>query len=217
VVRLKPVKPGDRFNRVTVIHEMPRDNGSRVVLGQCDCGVVKKFHLNGLRKNNPRSCGCLRRETTARKNKTHGMSARPEYVHWKAMQQRCNNPNHHKYSRYGGRGIRVDVRWESFEKFMEDVGPAPGPEYSIDRYPDRNGNYQPGNVRWATPSQQTRNRDCTRTYNVGGIEVPVIELSELCGIPTGTLIRRLSTGWGLLEAMATPSGKGNNQWTRRKR
>lgn len=82
----------------------------------------------------------------------------PGYASWKAMVQRCTNPSAPNWSRYGGRGITLCTRWrESYNAFIEDAGTPPGPGYSIDRI-DANGNYEPGNVRWATASEQQRNK-----------------------------------------------------------
>lgn len=103
----------------------------------------------------------------------------PEYGVWQMMRQRCNNPNQPKYPRYGGRGIRVCDRWEeSFADFIADMGPKPGPGYSLDRI-DNNGNYEPSNCRWATAREQSRNR--STSFELRGL-TPAIELTcEVCG------------------------------------
>lgn len=87
----------------------------------------------------------------------HGMSKTPEFRAWASMIQRCLNPNSSRYYRYGGRGITICARWQSFEAFFADVGRRPAPEYSIDRI-DNDGDYEPANVRWATRSEQQRNK-----------------------------------------------------------
>lgn len=81
----------------------------------------------------------------------------PEYYSWMSMKSRCTNPNRENWMRYGGRGITVCERWMKFSNFLEDMGLRPGPKYSIDRI-DPDGNYEPGNCRWATSAEQAMNK-----------------------------------------------------------
>jgi hypothetical protein len=79
---------------------------------------------------------------------------------WRNMIRRCHNPESHDYPRYGGRGIKVCEAWRnSFQRFCEDIGPRPSAEHSVDRYPNNDGDYEPGNCRWATRKEQAANRD----------------------------------------------------------
>jgi len=80
-----------------------------------------------------------------------------EYQAWRNMRERCFNSNHPRFHRYGGRGITIASRWNDFNQFLSDVGPRPSPKHSLDRYPNNDGNYEPGNVRWATAKEQMRN------------------------------------------------------------
>lgn len=89
---------------------------------------------------------------------THGCTHAPEYRVWAGMHQRCGNPKNVRYSRYGGRGISVCEQWSDFACFLEDMGKRPSKDHSLDRYPDNDGNYEPGNCRWATRSQQQQNK-----------------------------------------------------------
>lgn len=86
----------------------------------------------------------------------HGKCGSQEYIAWQLLRQRCNNPKNPRYNRYGGRGISVCERWSRFENFYADMGDKPDPKLSIDRI-DNDGNYEPGNCRWATASEQRRN------------------------------------------------------------
>ena len=88
----------------------------------------------------------------------HGMRRHPMYQSWCAMKSRCNNPNDKGYKHYGGRGIKICERWLIFENFMADMLPTWKPGLSLDRYPNNDGNYEPGNCRWATDSEQERNK-----------------------------------------------------------
>src|SRR5436190_13574310 len=88
---------------------------------------------------------------TPRRHESHGMTGTPEYQAWRNIMERCLNPNHPHYDVWGGRGVRVCLEWqESFLSFYRHAGPRPGPGYSIDRFPNKDGHYEPGNVRWAT-------------------------------------------------------------------
>lgn len=124
----------------------------------CDCICGREIVVRGgnLCSGHTKSCGCLQREKTIENLKTHGMSKAPIYDIWISMIQRCENPKCYNYRYYGGRGIKVYERWHSFENFYEDMGDKPEGK-SLDRWPDNDGNYELGNVRWATPHEQRIN------------------------------------------------------------
>lgn len=125
-----------------------------------------------------------------------------EYSAWKEMRKRCLNPNGHAFQHYGGRGISIYPEWSSFRKFFDYVGQSPGPGYSLDRYPDNNGNYEPGNVRWATAEEQARNKRTTLRITYNGKTQTLIEWANELGLPYHTLYERVVTqGWELGRAI----------------
>lgn len=153
---------GETYGRLSVTGRAPNWHGHVMWQCRCSCGKSVIVRASSLTGGNSKSCGCLVREKmrqVGRANGTHRKSHFPEYAVWKTMIARCYNKKNNRYHLYGARGIRVCKRWlESFEAFLEDVGRRPAPKLSIDRYPDTNGNYEPSNVRWATASQQNKNR-----------------------------------------------------------
>lgn len=116
-------------------------------LCQCDCGNKKNINARSLVTGGTRSCGCIR---------FHGKTYTPEWYSWISMIQRCNDPNYHAYKWYGGRGIKVCERWLKFKNFFADMGERPK-GMTLDRVNNDFG-YFPINCRWATPSQQAKNR-----------------------------------------------------------
>jgi hypothetical protein len=127
----------------------------------------------------------------------------PTYRRWLAMHQRCVNSSLADYDIYGGRGIRVCERWQSFENFLADMGEQPDGK-SLDRYPDTNGNYEPGNVRWADPKQQARNKRNNLLMTFRGQTLCQSEWAESLGIHKETLRKRLAMGWSVEKAFLTP-------------
>src|SRR5262245_49604639 len=153
---------GQRVGRVTVLREAGyTNNGAIRWLCLCDCG--REFITTGkhLRKGETRSCGCVRYEKLTARNTTHNLSDHRLYVRWAGIIARCTNRNNISFKNYGGRGISVCLEWrDSFPAFLAHVSALPHfgePGRSIDRI-DNDGNYEPGNVRWATRKEQQANK-----------------------------------------------------------
>lgn len=126
---------------------------------RCDCGIEKLILASRVRLGATRSCGCRsRKHGQARAVKRNGVGdGTPEYNAWLGMRYRCTVVSAHNYASYGGRGITICARWADFRCFFADMGPRPSARHSLDRI-NNDGNYEPGNCRWATPTQQGRNR-----------------------------------------------------------
>lgn len=183
----------------------------------CDCGRIAFADSGNLRSGNKKSCGCLRVEYK-KSSKPH-IRRHPGYKHhgfgtltyrsWSSMKGRCQNPNATKYHIYGGRGIKVCDRWMDFAAFLNDMGERPSKAHSIDRI-DRNGNYEPGNCRWATPHEQAANLPSTVHVRYRGQRLTLSSAIALSGnsISKGAVRERLKKGWSVKAALETPAIKG---------
>lgn len=124
---------------------------------------------------------------------------------WAGMIQRCHNPNVRNYQNYGGRGIQVCERWrQSFQAFVEDMGPRPSPKHSLDRR-ENDGNYEPGNVRWATQGTQLRNSRAAVKLEIGGVSKCLADWSLESGVQASTIAFRLRQGWDVERAVFAPA------------
>lgn len=139
---------------------------------------------------------------------THGASKSPAYASWAAMHQRCTNPKCSAYPQYGGRGISVAPEWRDFSAFLRDMGPRPEGT-TLDRI-DVNEGYSPANCRWATRSEQQRNRRDTRRLVLGGTDKTVAEWAAQIGIDPNALLKRVRRGWTDDEILSTPPDRANS-------
>lgn len=167
---------GQVFERLTVVGPAPNSkNGQARWLCKCTCGKEKIAAAAQLKCKNIRSCGCLNLEMISARSKiihrkhgaTVGHKPTPEWTAWSTMRDRCRNPNNARYSSYGGRGISVSEEWSTFVQFLEDMGPRPSPQHSLDRR-DNDGNYCKDNCRWSLPKDQCNNRRNNHQVTIDG-------------------------------------------------
>lgn len=156
----------------------------------CDCGNTTVTQGAHLRSGNTTSCGCHKRSVLPNRTTTHGQANKTAtYRSWKAMRNRCNNPNSKDYHNYGGRGIAVCERWDRYENFLSDMGEKPD-GFSIERK-DVNGDYTPENCTWIPHREQSRNKQKATTYLYDGEALSLSQLSERVGVKAGTLHWRI--------------------------
>lgn len=151
-------KTGQRFGQLVVLRQTPeRDRWGRIWWEcLCDCGQLCIVQGKRMQSGHTRSCGC--RQGGYRHGHGRGRGQRhPLFEMWLGMIKRCHRPYNTGFKYYGGRGIAVCERWHDFPAFLADVGERPSPELTLDRI-NNDGNYEPGNVRWATRKQQAANQ-----------------------------------------------------------
>lgn len=193
---------GQKFGRLTV-ESLERIKGVLCWRCSCDCGgtvTLRTARLTGSRPT--KSCGCLWLETVPGSNRTHQRTG--DYLHriWGLIVHRCCNPKSPAYGNYGGRGITICNRWRySFEAFVADVGERPTDAHTLDRI-NNDGNYEPGNVRWATRTEQARNTRFNRRITVNGVTKVLQEWANETGISRRTIAARLRRGWSPEKAVS---------------
>lgn len=197
---------GQRFSRLVVVAFTGRtpDGKHSLWLCRCDCDTELTTRANSLKTGNTKSCGCLQREVASAYNRTHGQTGTPLHTCWINMLRRTSNPNCPSYPHYGGRGITVCPEWrESFEAFAADMGASFREGLTLDRI-HVNGNYEPGNCRWATSIEQARNKRNNYVVTWRGQSLVLAEWAELLGLKYDTLRMRLRQyGWPVDRAMTT--------------
>jgi len=201
---------GQKFNRWTVIERAENDKrGQAQWKCICDCGTVSIVGGKDLRLNKSKSCGCLQKETMAQIARKHGKCKTRLYRIWNVMRQRCKNPNVPEYKRYGARGVTVCCEWDnSFLAFCEwAINNGYKDNLSIDRI-NVNGNYEPSNCRWATPTEQARNKRDIKLLEYNGEKKMLIEWAETLNFNYLRVKNRIQSGkWTIEEAFTTPKMK----------
>ena len=193
---------GQTFGRLSVLRSHLKDGRRTFWWTVCLCGAEKAVRTDHLTSGRVSSCGCLSKETTAARMRTHGMSRGKAHRVHEAMRRRCNNEADPAYHRYGGRGITICPEWRKFEDFYADMGDPP-PGLTIERK-DNNGPYCKSNCVWATKREQAGNTRRNVFVEFGGRRQPVSAWARELGLDPSTLLRRLKAGWTAGEALAKP-------------
>ena len=214
---------GKRYNWLTVIDfYRVGENGhtaKTVFICRCKCGNIS--HQRDANLFKVKSCGCYARSRT-----TNKVVGRPEYAVWIQMNQRCYNKRCRAYKNYGARGVMVCEAWRAkpgeknataFRAFLKHVGSRPKGacrQWSIERK-NNNGNYEPGNVRWASNGDQSRNKRGNRWLTFEGKTLVVTDWAKLVRVSGSVIYRRLAKGWSVRRTLTTPTRMvGRKVWAR---
>jgi hypothetical protein len=211
---------GVKFGRWTPIMRFINGNTTRtdrhLWLCTCECGKSAFVHQTTLLSGASRSCGCYKRDVRTKHGRSgivNGKRTDRTYAVWTSMIGRCYVTSAGGYERYGAKGVTVCNRWRhSFENFLADMGEVPEGK-SIDRFPDRDGNYEPGNCRWATLKEQINNRRNTLEVEYEGRVVALADAARLSGIKYKCLSARYKKGLRGADLFHKGSYLGRNQYS----
>lgn len=182
---------GHHFGILTVKEAAASVNRETKWLCHCACGREVAVYTKALKREMTTSCGCTRER--------HGASSTTEYATWRRMHDRCKNPKNKDWLLYGGKGICIEFK--TFSEFFSEIGIKPSPRHSVDRISSE-GNYAPGNVRWATPKEQANNLRTNRLITALGKTLTLSQWADLTGISRQTIEKRLDVlGWSSDESM----------------
>lgn len=190
---------GKKFNKLTVLKWHSMNGEQSMWLCLCDCGNEKVVRGARMKEGVTTSCGCHRKNRLIK----HGLSTSNEYTIWWDIKRRCEDTSRKYYSRYGGRGITICERWQSFENFVEDMGMRPSKKHSIDRI-DNDKGYCKENCRWTDSVTQANNRRGNRRFTYNGKDLTVSQWERELNMPSNNIASRLSNGWSFEEAITTP-------------
>lgn len=199
---------GQRFGRLVALGPVGRtSSGNAIWLCQCDCGNTSSVSNVNLRSRASKSCGCLQRELIGAAQTTHGLRYDPLYNKWRSMIKRCTHSTHKSYAHYGGRGIAICKEWlhdfRAFYDYVSALSHFGKKGYTLDRI-DNDGNYEPGNMRWATPTEQNRNQRSNHNVAYNGKVQSIAAWADELGVRRKTLVSRLTNGWDVERAFTTP-------------
>ena len=209
-MRQKHELTGQRFGLLVVIEGcepqiMPSGQRLSRWLCKCDCGTSRKVLTQNLVRGMQQSCGCNRSAAVAKARTTHGQSGTKTYHTWSHMKRRCYDTGDKSYPDYGARGVTVCKRWrDSYAAFIADVGQPPASDSMLDRI-NNHGNYEPGNVRWATRTEQNNNTRKNVFVTFRGETKTISQWAARHGFRMQVLWDRLQRyKWSVERAMTTP-------------
>jgi hypothetical protein len=203
MARLSINEQGNQYGKLTVLEKASQMKpGKTKWLCQCICGNLTTVVGVNLRNGSVKSCGCLVREVAlAQCHRDKPLREFLEYGSWLAMKKRCLNKKNPDYPDYGGRGITIEPSWiESFDAFYKAMGPKPSSKYSLERT-DVNGHYAPGNVVWATPSEQSNNKRNCVYFEMDGESLTLPEIARRKGLNYNRLYWYTSRGMDVATAV----------------
>lgn len=200
-------RSGERYGNLVVI-SVVRTKGQRPKWRcKCDCGKATEVDGRQLGSGRTSSCGCKRSKVGREINTRHGKHKTRLYKIWAGVVSRCENPSSNVFKYYGGRGIGICHEWRvSFEAFASAVGNPPSENHSLDRIDNEKG-YVPGNVRWASRAQQSRNTRRNRMVKFKGERLCITDAAHKAGLRPSLVFTRLYRGWTESEALNTPKGQ----------
>lgn len=190
---------GKQFGRLVVVADSGQRTRSnnRLWYCRCVCGRLTLAPKTNLVRGLTQSCGCLRSERLAERNRRRtartDASHTPEYLAWQAMLRRCYDPNDPAYTRHGGRGVTVHETWRnSFLAFLRDVGARPSAKHVLDLWPNPDGHYEPGNVRWAKAKESARRGALVVT--IDGVTKSIADWAREIGVSRRSLWKQIQKG-----------------------
>lgn len=202
---------GEQVGNCTFIEEVYPEGKTlykRYARFRCTCGNEFETEISSVKTGRTKTCGCLRISLLKKRiqKPANYYTKTPEYSHWRAMRNRCKE-NFWEKELYFDKNITVCERWNNpkkgFHNFLEDMGPRPSPNHSIDRIDGTKG-YFPENCRWATTKEQAGNRSNNIQITYNGITQCLGHWAAEFKIPYSTLRARIKTGWDIEQALTTP-------------
>ena len=197
---------GEKYGKLTVVSLDRREGKKNRWVCSCECGGEARVVRHSLLDGHTKSCGCNRVEF-GKNQHTHQMTCTTEYRTWRHIKSRCFNPNVPSYKDYGARGISMCDEWvNSFEQFYKDMGLKPSKDYSIERINNNKG-YTPENCKWATRTEQNKNKRNTILIEYVGKKQTLGDWSKDTGINKICLYKRHRMGWSAERMLTTKSNR----------